>query len=138
MVMVLFLLFFQPTYAQNEKNKLTGLLEELRKAMQDPDQKKLDELISDQLTYGHSNGMLDTKESFISNMVSGKANFDDLEFSSIVVIDQPHTAIIRHVLKARSLDAGKEPSMAHLNVMLVWTREKGTWKLIGRQAVKVQ
>jgi len=137
MFLTLFILAFQPIYTQTERAKLTDLLEQLRVAMQDPDQKKLDELISAKLTYGHSSGVLDTKESFISNMVSGKANFNDLEFSEISIIEVKNTAIIRHSLKAKSLDEGKEPATVNLKVMLVWTKEKGRWKLIGRQAVKV-
>ncbi len=125
-----------PLFSQGEATKLKSLLEELRKALQDPDEKKLNELISPQLTYGHSNGVLDTKESLISNYVSGKSNFDDLEFSDISIIENANTAVIRHTLKAKSLDAGKEPSVALLKVMLVWTKEKGTWKLMARQAVK--
>lgn len=134
----MFLFTQQPVRAQSEKARLTDLVEQLRQALQDPDQKKLDELISPQLTYGHSNGVLDTKESLISNYVSGKSNFDDLEFSEISVVLNENTAIVRHLLKAKSLDAGKEPSIANLKVMLVWTKEKGKWKLIGRQAVKIQ
>jgi hypothetical protein len=134
-----FLAGFNAVYSlppQGEESKLKILLEEFRKAMQDPDEKKLNELLSSQLTYGHSNGMLDTKESLISNYVSGKANFDDLEFSEISIIENASTAIIRHSLKAKSLDAGKEPSVVFLKVMLVWTKEKGNWKLLARQAVK--
>lgn len=122
--------------SQGETSKLKTLLEEFRKALQDPDEKKLNELISPQLTYGHSNGVLDTKESLISKYVSGKANFDDLEFSEISIIENPTTAVIRHALKAKSLDEGKEPSVVFLQVMLVWTKEKGHWKLMARQAVK--
>jgi len=134
---MLFFCTLLTAFTQDETLKLKGLLEELRTAMQDPDEKKLYELISAQLTYGHSNGVLDTKESFISNMVSGKSNFDDLEFSDITVVLNSHTAILRHLLKAKSLDQGKEPAVVNLRVMLVWTREGGKWKLIARQAVKV-
>ncbi|MDZ4708536.1 MAG: nuclear transport factor 2 family protein [Saprospiraceae bacterium] len=134
---MLFFCSFLPAFAQDEALKLKGLLEALRSAMQDPDEKKLNDLISAQLTYGHSNGVLDTKESFISNMVSGKSNFDDLEFSEISIVLNPHTAILRHILKAKSLDEGKEPALVNLKVMLVWSREGDKWKLIARQAVKV-
>ncbi len=135
--LMLFFCSFLPAFAQDEALKLKGLLEALRSAMQDPDEKKLNDLISAQLTYGHSNGVLDTKESFISNMVSGKSNFDDLEFSEISIVLNPHTAILRHILKAKSLDEGKEPALVNLKVMLVWSREGDKWKLIARQAVKV-
>lgn len=134
-----FLLLFivlDPIHSQGEASKLKTLLEEFRKALQDPDEKKLNELISPQLTYGHSNGVLDTKQSLITNYTSGKSNFDDLEFSEISIIENATTAVIRHTLKAKSLDEGKEPSVVFLKVMLVWTKEKGTWKLMARQAIK--
>jgi ketosteroid isomerase-like protein len=43
---------------------------------------------------------------------------------------------VRHIFSAVTNDGGK-PGEAHLSVLMVWMKQKGQWKLLARQAVKV-
>jgi hypothetical protein len=47
-----------------------------------------------------------------------------------------NTAIVRHILTAQTNDGGK-PGSVNLGVMLVFIKEHGSWKLLGRQAYKL-
>ncbi|WJM85496.1 nuclear transport factor 2 family protein [Dickeya chrysanthemi] len=57
--------------------------ERLRIAMIDPTPAALNQLVADDLSYGHSGGRVDTKASFISDLLDGKS-----DFVTIVISDQ--------------------------------------------------
>jgi hypothetical protein len=41
------------------------------------------------------------------------------------------------VFKAKTNDAGKAPGEVNIKVLLIWQKQKGSWKLLARQAVRV-
>lgn len=120
-----------------QETAVANTVEQLRKAMVDADSLMLDKLTSPQLSYGHSGGAIDDKTAFVQKIVSGKSDFVTLEFSGQTISVSKNTAIVRHKLNAVTNDSGK-PGEVHLAVLLVWQKLDGQWKLLARQAVKVQ
>lgn len=53
-----------------EKSSVEVAVEQLKSAMITPDKKQLDDLILDELSYGHSSGKVEDKSSFIENLVN--------------------------------------------------------------------
>ncbi|QGW81674.1 nuclear transport factor 2 family protein [Variovorax paradoxus] len=111
--------------------------ERLRVAMIDPTPAALGALVADDLSYGHSGGRVDTKDSFIGDLVAGKS-----DFVSITITDQTikvvggDTAIVRHTLAADTLDSGK-PGKVALKILGIWKKQGNDWKLLARQAVRI-
>jgi ketosteroid isomerase-like protein len=125
-------------HAQSKQEAaVANAVEQLRKAMVDADSVMLDKLTSSQLSYGHSGGALDDKTVFVQKIVSGKSDFVTLEFAGQTILVSKNTAIVRHKLNATTNDNGK-PGEVHLAVLLVWQKLQGQWKLLARQAIKVQ
>jgi len=109
--------------------------ERLRIAMIDPSPSALNQLVADDLSYGHSGGRVDTKSSFIGDLMDGKS-----DFVTIVITDQTvkvvgDTAIVRHTLTADTNDSGK-PGKVQIKILGVWQKQGGDWKLLARQAVR--
>jgi hypothetical protein len=46
-----------------------------------------------------------------------------------------NTATVRHILSAKTFD-NKVPGTVRLEILLVWVKSHGSWKLLARQAVK--
>ena len=110
--------------------------EKLRVAMIDATPAALTALVADDLSYGHSGGRVDTKDSFIGDLIAGKS-----DFVTIVITDQTikvvgETAIVRHTLTADTNDAGK-PGKVQIKILGMWQQQGGQWKLLARQAVRV-
>ncbi|MET3441199.1 ketosteroid isomerase-like protein [Variovorax paradoxus] len=111
--------------------------ERLRLAMVDPTAAALGALVADDLSYGHSGGKVDTKASFIGDLVERKS-----DFVSITITDQTikvvggNTAIVRHTLAADTLDSGK-PGKVALKILGIWQKQGNDWKLLARQAVRI-
>ena len=122
-------------FAQEKENAVAAAVEQLRQAMIDADQSKLESLVSDQLSYGHSSGVIDDKKTFVDKIVTGKSDFVSIDLSEQTITVSDKTAIVRHFFKAKTNDGGK-PGEVQLRIMLVWQKQKGGWKLLARQAVK--
>jgi ketosteroid isomerase-like protein len=120
-----------------QENAVANAVEQLRKAMVDADSVILDKLVSPKLSYGHSGGHIDDKKEFVQKIVSGKSDFVKIELSEQTVSVSKNVTIVRHKLNAATNDNGK-PGEVHLAVLLVWQKLHGQWKLLARQAVKVQ
>ena len=110
--------------------------EKLRLAMIDGDRNRLEELVADKLSYGHSSGHIDDKNEFLDKISSGKSDFVTISLSDQTVAVSRNTAIVRHILKATTNDGG-QPGEVNLRVLLVWQKKKGNWILLARQAVKM-
>ena len=114
---------------------LAEAVEALRKAMLDADKAKLEALVSDQLSYGHSSGKLQDKADFIDVIVK-KATI----YKSISLTDHKNSVagsngIARHIWQSESESDGKVSS-AHIGVLQVWVKDS-SWKLLARQAFKI-
>jgi len=123
--------------AQNkEEAAVTAAVENLKKAMIDGDKAGLTNITADQLSYGHSSGKVEDKATFVDNIVSGKSDFVTIELTNQTIAVSGDAAIVRHTLSATTNDGGN-PGSVKLNILLIWQKQKGQWKLLARQAVKI-
>ncbi len=124
--------------AQNKNESIVkDAVEQFRKAMLDPDSILLDKITSSKLSYGHSGGHIDSKTEFIQKITSGQTDFVTLEFTEINISISKNMAIVRHKLNAVTNDNNKLGEV-HLAVLLIWQKLHANWKLLARQAIKVQ
>jgi hypothetical protein len=120
-----------------DEQAVAAAVESLRKAMVDPDKATLDALVLDELTYGHSNGLIQDKAAFETALLSKSSDFVTIDLTEQTVKVVGNTAWVRHILAATTNDGGK-PGTTHLSILLVWLKQKGQWRLLARQAVKIQ
>ena len=125
------------TMAQTkEETAVTAAVETLRKAMIDGDKAGLQNITADQLSYGHSSGKIEDKATFVDNIATGKSDFVTIDLTNQTIAVAGDAAIVRHVLTATTNDNGTAGNVK-LSILLVWQKQKGQWKLLARQAVKV-
>jgi ketosteroid isomerase-like protein len=125
------------TMAQTKDSAaVNAAVENLRKAMIDGDKAGLQKITADQLSYGHSSGRVEDKATFIDNIATGKSDFVTIDLTNQTIAVAGDAAIVRHTLSATTNDGGN-PGSVKLNILLVWQKQKGQWKLLARQAVKV-
>lgn len=120
-----------------QETAVADAVQRLHKAMISADQAELEKLVSGKLSYGHSSGHVDNKREFVEKIVSGRSDFISIDMEDVSVSTSGKTAVVRHVLHARTNDNGK-PGEVHLRILLVWQKQYGQWILLARQAVKIQ
>lgn len=119
-----------------EETAVAATVESFRKALIDPDKATLDRLTMDELTYGHSSGVIQDKATFEEALLSKSSDFVTIDLTQQTIKVAGNTAWVRHILSATTNDGGK-PGQTKLSVLLVWVLQKGQWRLLARQAVKV-
>ena len=136
---ILFALLLSITsiYGQtHEGEKIEAAVNYFLTALKSGDRESLQKITHEKLSYGHSNGRLENQEEFIEKLATGASKFLTVNTTNQTMYHTKHTAIIRHRLDANVIYNGKENEV-HLNVLMVFEKENGAWKLLARQAVKI-
>ena len=100
------------------------------------DSATLNELFAKTLTYGHSGGSIQTRAEAIHGISINRSSYTDTSLKSYNILMGDDVAIVRYQFHETETKEGK-PAPLNLGIMLVWVKEKGKWKLFGRQAVKL-
>lgn len=87
------------------------------------------------LTYGHSNGWVETKTDMIRNLESGYLDYNSFSEDSINVTINGNLAHARFVADINVTMNGNTATY-HLKVLEVWVRKGKRWILFARQAVR--
>ena len=110
-------------------------VEALRKATFGQDKAQLEALCAAELSYGHSDGRVETKAQFIDGVMGRKATLKSLTLSDHTIAIVGTNAIARHKWASESELDGKATS-TRIGVLQVWLKQGGSWKLLARQAVR--
>ena len=102
------------------------------------DSMTLESLFASKASYGHSHGNLQTREEAIKSISKNKSVYKDTSVKAIkVIFGNKNTAVVRYLFDANENKTDGTVTPLHFSMMLVWIKEKGTWKLFGRQAVSI-
>jgi hypothetical protein len=107
----------------------------LTKAMLAADKAQLDTLVADQLSYGHSGGVIQTKAEFVDVIASKKTVYKSIVLSDQTVAVAGNDAIVRHAWASESESGGKS-TLSKIGVLQVRQKQGASWKLLARQAFK--
>lgn len=100
------------------------------------DSMTLENLFAKKASYGHSHGNLQTREEAIKSISKNRSVYKDTSVKNITVLfATKKTAIVRYLFDANENKVDGTVTPLRFSMMLVWIKEKGKWKLFGRQAV---
>lgn len=106
-------------------------------AMRQPDRASLESVFSDDLRYAHSNGVVDTKASFIEILTTGKTKYlgyDHVERQ--FTFPAPGIALMSGKARIQAESAkGKMDSV--LSYLAVWREENGAWRFLAWQSCRL-
>ena len=119
-----------------EEAAVSDAVEVLRKGILEADKAKLAQVASEQLSYGHSGGRVETKEQFINGVLTRKAVVKSLAFPELKVTVVGNAAIARHIYLAESELDGKATT-TRIGALQVWQKQDGAWKLLARQGFRL-
>ena len=106
-------------------------------AMQSGDRDKLEAIFSDELRYAHSNGIVDTKSSFVEILTAGKTKYVGYDYEEQnFTFPAPGVALMsgRAHVKAVSSNGTMDSVLAFL---AVWREENGKWRFLAWQSCKL-
>lgn len=122
--------------ASDDEAAVTQAVEALRKAIFSQEKAQLEALAAEQLSYGHSDGRVETKAQFIEGVMTRKAIVKSITLSDHTITIVGTDAIARHMWASESETDGK-PTSTKIGVLQVWQKQGGTWKLLARQGFRM-
>jgi len=132
---ILFLFTVACCNAQTDEVKLTTTLKEFHQALVNKNTVSINQQTDKALSYGHSNGWVETKAEMIKNLETGYIIYSGFKEDSINVVMNNNVANVRFVADITATMKGSTDSF-HLKVLEVWVKKSKRWVLFARQAVK--
>jgi hypothetical protein len=96
----------------------------------------LKQLLNKDLTYGHSNGWVETKTDVINDIISGKLSYYTIDGIDVKWILSNNVATMRNTSFIKYEKDGK-PGELNLHVLQVWLKTNKGWQLLARQSTKL-
>jgi Domain of unknown function (DUF4440) len=121
--------------AQTEEEKLTTTLKEFHQALVSKNTVSINQQTDKALSYGHSNGWVETKADMIKDLETGYLTYQSYKEDSLNITMNGSMANARFVADISAILNGK-PTSNHLKVLEVWVKKGKRWLLFARQAVK--
>ena len=111
-------------------------VETLRKGQLEADRTKLEQVTAAQVSYGHSDGRVETKDQFITGVMTRKQTVKSLAFPELKVAVVGNAAVVRHIYLSDSELEGKATT-TRIGALQVWQKQDGGWKLLARQGFRL-
>jgi len=133
---VLVLFVINSSFAQIDSIGLKTAMQQLDKALLQKDETVLRSVLHDDLSFGHSNGWIQSKSDILNDFTSGKLTYNKIEnnSSAIVKISKQY-ATVKTNTNAEGTVNGTAFRLT-LHIMQFWIKTKKGWQLIARQSAK--
>ena len=121
--------------AQTEEEKLTTALKEFHQALVNKNTTSINQQTDKALSYGHSNGWVETKADVIKDLETGYLVYHSYKEDSLKITINESIANVRFVADISATMNGNDTNV-HLKVLEVWVKKGKRWILFARQAVR--
>lgn len=115
---------------------IAQLVKDLNRAIVQRDSAALADITRDELTFGHSGGVIQDKAAFIRAVLDGPTFFKSIDPENQTIQIKGEHAFVRHIVVASATRDGNPLALRFGNVM-VWYKKQGKWKLLARQGYKL-
>ena len=127
------LLFF--VYSSVQAQSLDAAIEKLNIALIRKDTATLNKLVHNSISYGHSNGWIETKADMKTDLYNGKLVYNSIGQEVTEILKEGNMACVRSNATIDVVYNGK-PMTFKLHVLQVWNKTGKNWQLVARQSVK--
>ena len=137
-VLFILLLFICGTsMAQADSLRLKSTLLQLDKALVEKDSLVLSRLLNKKLSFGHSNGWVQTKPEVWPDFDRGKLEYKKINTTSIEIVSIDRKKAVLRTNAEVAGKAGENEFAINLHILQVWVKEKKGWQLLARQSTKL-
>lgn len=92
--------------------------------------------LDEQISYGHSNGWIETKQEIIEHLQSKLIVYNNIIEDSVTQVINGKLGYVRFKGSFNVTLQGKQSTFT-LKVLEVWRKRKGRWVLFARQAIRL-
>ena len=121
--------------AQTDSAKLSATMREFHQALIEGNTISINQQTDKMLSYGHSNGWIETKADMIKDLETGYIVYHSFKEDSLKIIINDSIANARFVADVTATMNGNDTNV-HLKVLEVWVKKGKRWILFARQGVR--
>jgi len=122
--------------AQIDSTGLKTAMQQLDKALLDKDAAVLKQVLHANVSYGHSNGWIQSKDDILNDFKSDKLVYNKIENNSSAIVNiSKKYATAKTNTNAEGTVNGTAFKLT-LHIMQFWIKTKKGWQLIARQSAK--
>ena len=125
-----------PMLSYSQTSFLKDAEAKLNKALILKDTSVLKQLLHKDVSYGHSNGWVETKNDVINDLVNGALAYKKIETKDVKWIVTNNVATLRNTSDIDYVKDGKAGQL-HMHVVQVWLKTNKGWQLLARQSTKI-
>jgi len=120
------------------EKEVLAALETWRHAMVKKDAAAFDKVFHPDLSYGHSIGLVETKQQATDHVMKSTTVYDDVTFADTKVSVRGDTAVVTGKVKYLKHPKDKAVIVQNLVVLSVWVKTGKGWQMLARQSTEVQ
>jgi hypothetical protein len=132
---LLVLCSFVVASAQTEEAKVIKAVKEFHQSLVSKNKASLNQQTDKALSYGHSNGWIQSKAELVGDFESGRITYHSIKEDSLSVNLNGNMASVRFNGVYVATNSGVK-SESHLKVLEVWVKKGTRWMLFSRQGFK--
>ncbi len=126
--------------AQAESNpvaekEVLAAMDTWKQAVMKKDRDLFDKTLHPDLTYGHSSGLVETKQQSIDHIVNSQVIYQAVNFSDTKVTVHGDTAFVTGLVDYHQKSGGNV-TVIHLLVLTAWVKGPQGWQMIARQSTR--
>ena len=133
---IVFLLASSVAFTQiTEEDKLLKTVTAFHKALVDKNTVSINQQTDKGLSYGHSNGWVQTKADLIKDFETNYISYQNIKEDSVTIIRNGTMANVRFVADV-TVTMKSAINTYRLKVLEVWVKKVNRWLLFARQAIR--
>ena len=115
--------------AGTAEQQVIKLNEQLMAAEVQPDVALVDNILADDYTHTHANGIVQTKQEFMEGLKTGSHGYALLDLSEVHARTYATTVIVEGHVHIKGTNMGKQTAEGHNLFSEVWVQQGGKWRL---------
>lgn len=96
----------------------------------------LEQILSDELIYAHSTGVIESKREYLEKLKSGQNRYDQIEHEKMTIKVFGSAAVAHSIVRMRGQSSG-QPFDNRLMMMHTWIHQNGRWRLVAHQTTRL-
>ncbi|MFN3322365.1 MAG: nuclear transport factor 2 family protein [Bryobacteraceae bacterium] len=93
-------------------------------------------ILSDDLVYAHSTGLVESKREYIAALSSGNQKYAAVTYEDTNIRTYGDTAVVNAKVRMTGTTKG-QPFDNRLLMMHVWVKQQGQWRLVAHQTTRL-
>ena len=122
--------------AAGPEDEIRGAEKNWAAAVMKQDYTALAGILSDELIYAHSTGVVETKGEYLGKMKAGGQRYDLIDHVSLTVRVFGDAAVAHARVRMKGQNKG-EPFDNQLMMMHFWVKQGGRWRLVAHQTTRL-